>query len=343
MIFRQGNVTPNAQELVHDVRLVMSPYTAVKLSENSKNKMKDFESIAGPLGVSHFMTFSETDLSTNCRIMRFPRGPTLSFQVEKYSLMQDIAALQKRPHSKVGVEYQHSPLVVLNGFSKAEKHDEIVGAMLQNMFPPINVDKIKLPNCRRVVMFNLEEDSTLEMRHYYINAAPTGVKKSVRKVVKGGIPKRLKKLEDISQLLLDEDMGGVSSDSEADDLPESRVELPQDYIGRGNLRSHKSAVRLQELGPRIRLKLVKIEDGFHDGEILYHRYVQKTEAEKLAIIEGRKRKLEAKEERKRVQEEHVQKKKRKNPKNISVDEEGASGGELSGEASKDGEQLSDEE
>jgi ribosome biogenesis protein SSF1/2 len=44
-----------------------------------------------------------------------------------------------------------------------------------------------------------------------------------------------------------------------------------------------SAVRLVELGPRIRLELIKIEEGLQDGEVLYHKLQTKTEEEKKAI------------------------------------------------------------
>ena len=44
-----------------------------------------------------------------------------------------------------------------------------------------------------------------------------------------------------------------------------------------------SAVRLIELGPRIRLDLIKIEDGLQDGEVLYHKLQSKTDEEKKAI------------------------------------------------------------
>ena len=44
-----------------------------------------------------------------------------------------------------------------------------------------------------------------------------------------------------------------------------------------------SAVRLIELGPRIRLDLIKIEDGLQDGEVLYHKLQSKTDEQKKAI------------------------------------------------------------
>ena len=47
-----------------------------------KNVLKDFVSVAGPLRVSHFVMFSKSDVSVNLRIVRLPRGPTLTFKVK---------------------------------------------------------------------------------------------------------------------------------------------------------------------------------------------------------------------------------------------------------------------
>ena len=43
--------------------------------------MKDFIAMASPLGVTHMMLLSQTDDFVNMRIVRLPRGPTLSFHV----------------------------------------------------------------------------------------------------------------------------------------------------------------------------------------------------------------------------------------------------------------------
>lgn len=54
---------------------------------------------------------------------------------------------------------------------------------LQNMFPSINVATIKLSDCRRVVMFNLDKATgSVEMRHYAVRATPTGITKAIKKV-----------------------------------------------------------------------------------------------------------------------------------------------------------------
>ena len=90
----------------------------------------------------------------------------------------------------------HAPLVVLNGFGQSEQsHVKLMRAAFQNMFPTINVDNVKLADCRRVVLFHVnKDDETVEMRHYAIKATPVGVSRSVKKILQSKIPD-LSKLE----------------------------------------------------------------------------------------------------------------------------------------------------
>ena len=64
------------------------------------------------------------------------------------------------------------------------------------------------------------------------------------------------------------------SESEAEDNGESVVTLTGDYVGRGNKNadSQQRAIRLTEVGPRLTMQLLKIEEGFCDGEVLFHQY-----------------------------------------------------------------------
>lgn len=79
----------------------------------------------------------------------------------------------------------------------------------------------------------------------------------------------------------------VMSESEAEDDPSNHVTVNQKIISRGNVESGKSAIRLTELGPRLTLQLMKIEDGLLDGEVLYHDLIHKSEEEKLEIQKKR--------------------------------------------------------
>lgn len=80
---------------------------------------------------------------------------------------------------------------------------------------------------------------------------------------------------------------GMLSESEQEDDPSAQIVLPQTLSSRGARADGQSAVRLSELGPRLTLQLVKIEDGLMDGEVLFHEFINKTEDEKEEIRKKR--------------------------------------------------------
>jgi ribosome biogenesis protein SSF1/2 len=65
----------------------------------------------GPaLQVTHLMAFSLTQKSPTLKLVRLPAGPTLSFRLERYSLMKDVLNSRKRKRG-IGMEYLTPPLV----------------------------------------------------------------------------------------------------------------------------------------------------------------------------------------------------------------------------------------
>jgi len=279
MFFRRGKTSSLIVDLINDIRFLMSPYTANNLKESKKNQLRDFLAIGPSLSISHFIILSQTTIGTNMRIIRIPHGPTLTFRIKSYCLMRDITKMQNKPHSP-GSEFKHSPLVVLNNFSSGEDHIKLMAAMFQNMFPSIDVNTIKLNECRRVLLINYESNTkTIEIRHYFVNAAPVGLSKATRRVIRGKLS-NLKNVNDISDYVFKSES---LSDSEAEDPPEAKVLLPQSLSGRGNRESQKSALRLKEIGPRITLQLIKIEEEFCGGKVIFHEFVNKTPEEAITL------------------------------------------------------------
>lgn len=106
-----GEVGSSVSQLAIDVRKVMEPGTASRLKERRANKLKDYVVMCGPLGVTHLMLFSRSESgNTNLRVALAPRGPTLNFRVEKYSLTKDVQKAQRHPMGG-GKEYNTPPLV----------------------------------------------------------------------------------------------------------------------------------------------------------------------------------------------------------------------------------------
>lgn len=304
-VFHRGHVGKTVKQLVHDTRAVMEPFTAKTLQIRKKNVLKDFVSVAGLFHVSHFVIFTKTDIGIYMRLCRLPRGPTLTFKVHNYSLTGDVISSLRKPNLEQ-LQFLHHPLLVMNNFSGDGNHIKVMAAMFQNMFPSINVNKVKLNEVRRCVLINYHSDTNLiDFRHFNIKVMPVGMSRSIKKLIEAKVP-NLAKYGDISEYV---NRAGYSSESEVElDGPMNEVILPQNVKSRGNIKSSKSAVRLTELGPRMTLELIKIEDGICEGQVMYHGLVTKTDAELVALKAFRENKKKLKEERKKQQEENVKKK-----------------------------------
>jgi|SaaInlStandDraft_6_1057023.scaffolds.fasta_scaffold26603_3 ribosome biogenesis protein SSF1/2 len=291
------------------------------MQESNKNSLRDFVHVAGPLGISHLLTLGQSPAGINFRIGRMPRGPTVTFRVLDYTLMHDVRKIQKRPRISAA-DYQYSPLVVTHNLvapkvssssdyetKKLERALKLTETAFQNMFPPLKVEKADLNTCRRLVLLQYNPElGTFHFRHYSIVVVPANVSKGVKKLLKSK-PAALGRLEDISQLLLDE-YGGYS-ESEGESEPASVSSHPSLRKKTG---SSSSNIRLKELGPRMTLSLLKIEEGLSDGAVLYHSLVHKSEEEERAqgLVAERKRTEKAK--RKAEQAANVERKKKKTEK-----------------------------
>ncbi|XP_075715072.1 suppressor of SWI4 1 homolog [Rhinoderma darwinii] len=304
-VFHRGQIGKNVQQLINDVRKTMEPFTASSLKARKNNSLKDFVAVAGPLGVTHFLIFSKTETNVNFKFVRLPRGPTLHFKVTQYSLMKDVVSSLKK-HRMHEQQFVFPPLLVLNNFGTQGMHVKVMATMFQNMFPSINVHKVNLNTIRRCILINYNDDTQLlEFRHYSLKVVPVGMSKGMKKLLQEKFP-NMSRWEDISELLV---KGANLSESEAEQDGEHNItELPQAYAGRGNMKSQQSAVRLTEIGPRMTLQLVKIEEGLNDGKVLYHSFIQKTEEEIKAMLDRREKKLKQKSARRKKQEQDVQRK-----------------------------------
>jgi ribosome biogenesis protein SSF1/2 len=89
-VIKRGRIGMYTKELLNDTRDLLYPYTALKLKESKKNSIKDFISVAGQFGVSHMLIFSQTDKSCYLRLLKNPKGPTITFKIDEYSLAKDV-------------------------------------------------------------------------------------------------------------------------------------------------------------------------------------------------------------------------------------------------------------
>lgn len=122
-MIRSGSVGRSVSSLVSDVRKVLEPNTATRLKERKSNKLRDFLSMAGPLGVSHLLVFNQTDAGINLRIARAPRGPTVTFRVNKFAGIRDVMKAERRPRAP-GKEFGTPPLVSRKEGSKRKREGD---------------------------------------------------------------------------------------------------------------------------------------------------------------------------------------------------------------------------
>lgn len=349
LIFKRGRVGQTVKDLVEDMRQVMMPNTAPNLRVQERNTLKDFVTVSSQLGVSQFFIFSSTDLGTYMRLIRIPHGPTLTFKVMSYSLRSDIHKLQARPKSLSQDDLNHAPILILNNFSSEENHVKLMASAFQNAFPALNVHEMKLKDARRVVLMHHDkDDGTIEFRHYLINTTQLGIQKSVKRLLQRKIAD-MGDEKDIADYITSQ-TGATESDAEdmvnmdgQVDLPDhikekkkkkkfvpptSRASVPGEDGSDGEVDGHtnddvsvatstapgmrlvKSAVRLSEIGPRMVLKLIKVEDGLNDGEVLFHALKTKSEQEVEALERKRARKATLRAQRKKDQDARVAAKKK---------------------------------
>lgn len=321
--------------------------------------------MAGPLGVTHLILFTRSSTgNTNMRLALTPRGPTLHFKVENYSLCKDVAKSLKHPRGS-GQTYRTPPLLVMNNFNTPDadensripkRLESLSTTVFQSLFPPINPQATPLTSIRRVMMLNREKSSSsadaseedgyvVSLRHYAIATRKTGVSKRIRRLDpteqrntdrKKGLP-NLGKLEDVADYLLDPASGGYTSASETELDTDAEVEITENTTKRVLNRREiqrmkkegdkptekqaaskpnveKRAVKLVELGPRMKLKLMKVEEGMCGGRVMWHNFISKSEKDVKKMDDEWNRRKRQKEERKKQQKANIEKKKEEKAK-----------------------------
>ncbi|KAI5959283.1 SSF1 [Candida pseudojiufengensis] len=374
MVIHLGSSLKNhsLSQLVSDFRNIMQPHTAINLRERKSNKLKDFIVMCGPLHVSDLFIFNQSSSGNiTLRMGKLPRGPTLQFMINTYSLCKDVRRILKHPKSvgKDSFEFHQPPLLVMNGFSNNVKelsmHEKLMITMFQNMFPPIQPQFTKVNTIKRVLLINKnKETNEIEIRHYSINTKLVEENKNVKKLIQShhNLKKKLPKLtnsQDVSDLILDPySVGGITSDSEIEDdavvevqheeiLKKKQSEKPQEQ--ESITTNKKRAIKLIELGPRINMSLVKIEEGLvGSSKTLYHSNISKTNDEIAKLDSKHKLKEQQKLERRAKQQAAVQakldkKKAKKDRKKARFADEDGNEDNEEGVVDDDGDEDEDED
>lgn len=190
----------------------------------------------------------------------------------------------------------------------------------------------------------------LSFRQYAISTKTTGISRPLKRLnaaekliathkaggKRGGLP-NLGKLQDIADYMIGGDDGtgyvtdGGTSGSEAETDAEVEVlETATRKVRSAKARAaaaaaphegsrpaggdqetvEKRAVKLVELGPRMILRMTKVEEGLCSGKIMWHEYIHKTKEEIKALEKKWEERTKEKEARRKQQRENVEKKRK---------------------------------
>ena len=249
--------------------------------------------------------------------------------------------------------------------------------IFQSLFPPIAPQTTPLSSIRRVMLLNREpakdkDDNsyTLNLRHYAITTKATGLSKPLRrlnaaekligvsnpKMKKGGVP-NLGKLEDIADYMIGAEGDGYITDatsgSEVDTDAEVEVverrtkkilsKKQRDRMMEGKRAKtagagvEKRAIKLVEIGPRMQLRMTKVEEGLCSGKVMWHEYIHKSRDEINQLDKKWEQRRSEKEARKKIQRENVDRKRA--AREVSKPKKG--GDETQGEDVEDDDNLMD--
>jgi len=190
----------------------------------------------------------------------------------------------------------------------------------------------------------------INLRHYAITTKATGLSRPLRRLNaaekllhsqtstksrKNGLP-NLGRLEDIADYMIGGEGGEgymtdatsgseVDTDAEVEILDTSARKVLSQKVrqqqrqrasdGKGKEGSshngvEKRAVKLVELGPRLKLRMTKVEEGVCTGKVMWHEYIQKSKDELKEMDKVWEKRRREKEERKRIQNENVERKRK---------------------------------
>lgn len=323
-VLKRGEISKELRDIVHNMREVFYPYTAMNMKEGQNEKIKNLMKLSANFNVSSMQMFSSTEKSNMLKIAKTPTGPTFTFKITKYTNNTDLQELLPR-NKKMDSKNLGCPLLICNGFtSKKERESvktdddstmnnlgqsdqDLQNTMFNNLFPPIAISKSDPKKLKRCCQVDYDgATQSMDFRHYYIRQTHTGINNKIKKQVNTSrIPDQSKAMD-----FADYFTGnvGYASDSDVDQIPNSKIELDQ-MDNKGDVNKEKVNLRLYEVGPRLNLKLVKIEEGFLGGSVFFHRFKKFNAAEVEAQKKKQKNKLQLKSARKLAQEENVKEKK----------------------------------
>ncbi|CAL6026033.1 Brix_domain-containing protein [Hexamita inflata] len=248
LVYKRGQTSTHVVDLVKSVKQMMEPCTYPNFRMRKTNTIKDIVAISSGLDVAFLLQFTSNGTGTNMQVVRVPHGPSLLFQVHKYT-----TELQKETMIT-------APLTILNGFSNSDE-DLMMKETFKNMFPSVDMSSQQV--IERIIVVNKLESGLIQIRHYRFQNLQ-GVDQGLLSMIHS----KQAKVETIEQIL---------NGTQVDD-------------------------RVQEIGPRIDISLIRILGGLMRGEMLFHKYKDFKEAQQNKELEQKAKRTQKIQKKQEIEE-----------------------------------------
>uniref|UniRef100_A0A2P2I279 Suppressor of SWI4 1 homolog n=1 Tax=Hirondellea gigas TaxID=1518452 RepID=A0A2P2I279_9CRUS len=310
LVINRGSVGAVIPQLMTDIRTLLSPNVVRSIKVLRSTRVQDLVAAAGPLHITHAIVFTRTDNGVYMKICTLSHGPTVTFSLQNFSLHSDVLASLKRPMTIPTLYNQTAACLMMNNLQphSGPRHLQMVASSMLQIFPKIVPDEISARRIRRCCMINYDEETQdFDLRHYFVHLSTSTTTKLINKLVNSMKIPDLHEFENMEDAM---DRAGALSESEGEE--DSKVEVARQINGQNRKPvSAKSSVKMKDCGPRITMKLQKIESGLLGGDVLYHRTQKKSAKEVQQIKMLREQKKKEKDARKQRQEEDVARKQEK--------------------------------
>lgn len=162
------------------------------------------------------------------------KGGMLTFKIINFCRAKDI--LNNVHLSQPFLRELNPPLLVLNNFNNKGPNVKKISDILQELFPALNMTKVKPEHLKRVVSFTYnDKNQSIYFRNYRVKLSPVGVSKSIQEILE-------------SKTINFSDYNNFSQYINAQ--------------GDSGSSKMKQTIKLFEVGPRLKLKFFKYDATF---------------------------------------------------------------------------------
>ncbi|MES1902774.1 MAG: hypothetical protein MHPSP_001894, partial [Paramarteilia canceri] len=272
-ILMRGKYSESLKVLKNDIKNVFQPLTLIKSESFSQLSFKKIAESLSVVKATHLMVLSDGLDCPILRVARSPAGPTITFRIKNHAVSQDVRFM--KPDASLEAKHFFTtshPFLITSNFNSELGHLKIASVLLQNMFPIFDIEESELKLFKRCAIFNYnEETQDIDFRHYLkkyfssIIKTPLSSNDSISKLSGSGLIK-MTDISDISDFVLKSSENNDKNENLLSNNSTSTFES-------------KYSLRLKEIGPRMKMEIMKIEEDFFDGKVLYHNEIKKSAKE----------------------------------------------------------------